>query len=51
MIRCAKAGVDVPTGIATGANADLSRYESQAFTCPACNERHTWSGLDAFLER
>lgn len=50
LIKCPRSQLPIRTGIATSANSDLGRYQSQTLKCPICGETHTWSGSDAFFE-
>lgn len=50
MIRCPVTQKDLPTGIATTAQAfEATDYGLNSVSCPWCFQMHTWSKADAFL--
>jgi hypothetical protein len=52
LIKCAKTGMTIPTGIAMPKTTfESSSFQNNSFgPCPYCNEVHTWSKEDAWLE-
>ena len=51
MIRCAKSGEGVPTGLRIDpASFKTSNPSEHTFKCPHCFHEHTWSNWDAWTE-
>lgn len=51
MIKCPSTGKAVPTGMGTDRESfESSSYSGNSVQCPHCNQMHTWSKADAYLE-